>query len=147
MLAGFLAWLFVASLASAGSIIESERRLELPGVLIEDFGPSLRYYAAGKTTGRFDDDPRALNVTSAGVSFRSDGIDVACVITPATLRVGETGRIVTHTRRGGERRASTLTWRIRQFFDLACTYPTANVREVSSGRYLQTRTITLGGTP
>lgn len=146
VLAGFLAWLFVASLASAGSIIESERRLELPGVLVEDFGPDLRYYAAGRVTGRFDDNPRALSVTADGVSFAAGGVAIDCTITPSTTRVSEAGRITTHTRQGGERRSETLTWRIRQLFDLTCTI--ANVREelfdlVAVGRYLQTRTITL----
>jgi len=145
VLAGFLAWLFVAAVASADMIIESERRLELPGVLIEDFGPNLRYFAAGQVTGRFDDDPRALRVTRTGVSFVVGDVSIACVSTPATMRVSEAGRITTNTRQGGERRSGTLTWRIRQLFNLACT--TANAREVVTGRYLQTRTTTRGETP
>lgn len=137
--------LLLPSLAVADT--STERRLALDGVLIEDFGPGVRYWSAGGLSGRFDDDPLALRTTPTGVTFRVPGLTVACAITAFTRRHCERGANQQTTRIGLTRSSGRLSWQQRTFETLTCTVTTAAGSTTGPGAYLASRLTTQGDAP
>lgn len=110
--------LLAAAPAVAETVRSAERTLSLPGALIEDAGPGVRYWSADSLAGRFDDTPGALRVHGTHVTFTRPEVTITCDPTPATTVRVEHGRVSQTTTPGTH---GLTLWTTRTIAALTCT--------------------------